>query len=104
MSTDSPPTFPTSSCESCHAPIIWAVNRNNDPMPIDTEPVNPNTGGGTVLLTARGGTAPLAAVVSNPAQLFGKRWVWRPHMKTCPYAERYRAVARRPASRGRVRP
>lgn len=92
---DGPPQFRTSQCGSCSAPIIWAVTKNAERMPVDAEPVNPTTGNGNVLLTARGGADPFATVVSNPAQLFGKRWVWRPHMATCPYAGHYRNKARK---------
>jgi hypothetical protein len=79
------------ACKSCQAPIIWATStRTGDPMPVDAEPVDVNTGGGDVLLTARPGTSPLARVVTNPAYLFGVKAVYRRHSLTCPFAARYR--------------
>lgn len=102
---DRPPQFSTASCKSCSAPIIWTITTNNERMPVDAEPVAVNTGGGNVILTERGGAAPLATVVSNPAKLFGKKWVWRLHMATCPHAEYYRGKAKRqPGRRGWVAP
>lgn len=82
------PSYPVDECESCNAPIIWAVTRNVRRMPVDAEPVDTSTGGGNVLLSREGGRV-MAEVVSNPGRLFGRR-VYRSHMQTCPFRDRYR--------------
>ncbi len=87
VAADQPPTFPTDACEGCKAPIIWALTDRGRNLPVDVDPVGPSAGNVLLTATAR---APLARVVSNPARLFGKRWVWRSHFVTCPYAEHYR--------------
>jgi hypothetical protein len=66
-------------------------------MPVDAEPVDVNHGGGNVLLTSSP-AGPLAQVVSNPADLFGARAVYRSHFATCPYAARHRRSRRSGAS------
>lgn len=103
---DDRPQYPTASCASCFAPIIWATTTNGANIPVDAEPVDVNGGHGSVLLYPRPAGV-LAEVVVDKARLFGKRWVYRPHMETCPFAERYRGRARqrRPGHRrGWARP
>jgi hypothetical protein len=87
VAAEQPPSYPTDPCEGCKAPIIWAITDNGRHMPVDIEPVGPNSG--NVLLTGPP-RAPRAEVVRNPAKLFGKANVYRSHFVTCPYAERYR--------------
>lgn len=94
-----PPSFPVEHCKSCNGLIIWATTANLRTMPVDAEPVNPNTGGGNILLAETGAT-PRATVVSNPARLFGKT-VYRSHFVTCPHAERHRHPRARPSKRAR---
>lgn len=84
---EKPPTYPTDPCEGCKAPVIWATTSAGRPMPVDVDPVGPNSG--NVLLSGPP-AKPRAQVVGNPAKLFGLRWVYRSHFVTCPFAERYR--------------
>ncbi len=77
--------FETARCDSCNAPIIWAVTKNAKSMPVDVEPVK----GGNVQLDARGGATPLASVLSI-AQQFGKANLRRSHFVTCPNAAQHR--------------
>lgn len=99
---DQPPPYPTAKCKSCPAPIIWVLI-GGDKVPVDAEPVALNGGGGTILLTFKGeGIAPVGRKVTNPRDLFGKRWVYRSHFETCPFAAHHRRTAFRPA-RGRTR-
>lgn len=95
--TDGAPDYPTEPCKACSAPVIWAVVAARwgapKPVAVDADPVGPTAG--TVLLTAPApGVKPLATVVNNPAGLFGKRWVYRRHLDTCPYRGHYRNKAR----------
>lgn len=96
---DQPPSYPTAKCDSCKAPIIWAVTRQVRRIPIDAEPVGV-AGGGNVLLSP-GSPAPRATVVGGTQQslLFGKRWVYRSHFATCSHADRHRHP--RASNRGR---
>lgn len=91
LDDDKPPQYPRGQCTSgtCQAPIVWAVLPNGDKLPVDAEPVDINRGGGDILLT-QDGTIIRARRVTNPAQLFGKRWVYRSHFDTCPQAGQWR--------------
>jgi hypothetical protein len=88
-----------SNCEACRAPIIWATTASKDRVPVDVDPVNPALGSATVKLTDRGpGQPPRAELVRDQRRWFGAQVGWRSHMDTCPYADHYRARARRRAS------
>lgn len=84
------PARTTASCRSCEAPVVWA-DSDNGRICFDADPVAVNGGGGTHLLRARAGQDPYATRVTNPAQLFGKREVWRRHNDVCPHRGRYRS-------------
>lgn len=92
--TEVPAFTATGNCAGCKAPVIWAVTANDRRMPVDAEPVAPCGGGGNLRLTARGGLAPLAEVITDPAELAAQQCVWRNHFVTCPYAKHFRS--RRP--------
>lgn len=89
---DRPPQYPTDRCRSCQAPVIW-VALGSKGLPVDAEPVAVNGGGGSILLSGPEGVEPKGQRVRSQRELFGKRWVWRPHSETCPYAARYRSAA-----------
>jgi hypothetical protein len=89
-----PPRYKTGECRSCHARIIWAVIATNlRRVCVDAEPVDVNTGNGDVLLTDRGrNVAPAAELLTaatRAVRLFGKRWVYRRHIDTCPYRKHH---------------
>lgn len=87
--TEQPPQYPTTQCRgpNCHALIIWAVTEGKGvEIPIDAEPVKT----GNVLLLPHPSGEPRARVVRNPAQLFGKKWIYQSHFVTCPHAKLYR--------------
>lgn len=90
------PGYDTGRCDACKAPIIWAVTATGQRVCVDAAPVALDGGQGDTTLTPRGpGLPPLASVARNPAGLFGARRVYRRHIQTCPYRDRYRAAARR---------
>lgn len=76
--------WPTSTCDGCGAPIIWATTVRGEKMPVDAGPA-PD---GNVVLRMVGGR-PHAEVVSNPARLFGKT-ARKSHFATCPKAGTFR--------------
>lgn len=87
--------YQVAHCDGCKAPIIWAITARGDKVCVDAEPVAVNGGQGDTTLVGRGpGCPPLARIAANPASLFGASAVYRRHIHTCPYAERYRAAAR----------
>ena len=75
-----------STCRSCHAPIVWAVNDlTGKAMPLDAEPVD----GGNVILHALGSTC----TVLNAGQgtlLDDDEPRYVPHFATCPDADTWR--------------
>ncbi len=75
-------------CESCHAPIIWAVTTRAKRMPVDFEP----SGNGNISLQ-QVGLAPLAVVLSVAKQ-FGRKDLRTSHFVTCPDAKAWRSKAR----------
>ncbi len=86
-------------CRACQAPIVWATTAGGDRVPVDVEPVDASSGSANVKLTPRSeGRPPCAERVRDQRKFFGVRHGWRDHMTTCPYAEHYRARARRRAS------
>jgi len=82
-----PTGYPTAACESCPAPIIWAVTRNGRRMPVDRDPVKT----GNVALTDRThlGQPPLAEVLAA-ARCFGRRDLRESHFVTCPHSTVWR--------------
>ena len=87
------PDFTIDDCQSCKAPVIWAVTTNARTMPVDAVPVQ----GGNIQLEHRGEkTTPLARVLS-PTQQFGKKDLRRSHFATCPDSKSWRnkSVGRR---------
>lgn len=93
-----PPRYPTTKCRSCPARIFWAAAEGGGRVPVDEDPVAVHaagTGNGELLLTHRGdGVLPLARKVRTPGDLFGRRWAWRSHLTTCPYAGYHRGGRR----------
>lgn len=77
-------SFVRDECESCHAPVIWAVTANAKRMPVDFEP----TEGGNIALRP-GGMAPVATVLSVAKQ-FGRKDLRTSHFATCPDAKLWR--------------
>jgi hypothetical protein len=92
-----------STCEWCHAPIVWGTTSKDARMPLD---VNPDSEGGNILLLADGTTL-RAAVLGR----FVTKTVWKEqghrlrtrHALTCPQAEEWRHKRRTapPTRRGR---
>jgi len=89
---EEPPHYPVTQCTSvrCRAPIISATLPNGDRIPVDAEPVNTSRVKADILLAHAGPGKVRATRVTNPAQLFGRRWVYRSHFDTCADAPRYR--------------
>jgi hypothetical protein len=78
------------SSAKCGAAIIWAISATTgSPQPIDFAP----SADGTVKLTERPGEAPLATVIRNPADRFGKQ-LRLAHHASCPDAARWRGGKR----------
>lgn len=82
--------FLRDQCDTCNADIVWAISAAKGVrQPIDFEP----SATGTVRLTERPGQPPLATVIRNPADRFGK--VLRlAHHATCPQAAQWRGRRR----------
>lgn len=76
--------FIRDQCESCQAPIIWAVTAAARRMPVDYTPAD----GGNIALRP-GPQAPIAAVLSVAAQ-FGRTDLRTSHFATCPHAALWR--------------
>jgi len=73
-------------CKSCSAPIIWAITKTGNRMPVDARP-HPN---GNVQLTQEGSATPWATVHKQGPGLFDE-WVGHmPHHATCPDADKWR--------------
>ena len=77
--------YPTETCRSCPAKVIWAVTERDKPMPVDAEPA---AGGNLALETNHNGRV-MSRVV--PAHLaFGRSDLRLSHFATCPQADQWR--------------
>ena len=85
----------TDQCDACLAPVLWCVTAKGVRVPVDPEPVRAATGAADCVVTERPNRPPRVHVLRSQAELFGRRWAHRTHLRTCPHAERYRALARR---------
>ncbi|WP_026874277.1 hypothetical protein [Jiangella gansuensis] len=92
---------PDGRCESCGAPVRWAVTAaNRRPIPLDPEPVEPRTRGALVLIgeTAYGrrdAAARLMAMFAESEADADHRamtdYAWHvAHFATCPKAHHHR--------------
>lgn len=88
------------TCNSCNAPVIWAVSaKTGKPIPIDATPVGTLASmSGLFVLVKRLEPTPLAwAVAPDTAtlDLYRQRDValYRTHFVTCPNAARHRNAA-----------
>lgn len=73
--------YPTGTCPSCPAQVIWAETVAGRRIPVDVQPAR----GGNVALTARPGDLPPLAAVVSLAKQFGRQGTLRmPHHVTCP--------------------
>ncbi len=79
--------YPTATCRSCPAQIIWAVTAKGKYMPVDAEP-NPD-GNVELLPPAPGMRAPQAIVHGQP-QMMTEGAIHMPHHATCPKADEWR--------------
>lgn len=80
------PDYQIEQCGTCHAEIIWAVTTKAKRMPVDKD-IHAQ---GNVLLADRGGSTPLAKVLTV-AQQFGMQGkLRRSHFATCPDANKHR--------------
>lgn len=85
----SPDGFPTDSCRSCEAPIVWATTEGGKAMPVDSALTD---GGNVALIAPRTNVPgePIIAMVLDQDALFddGPRHV--SHFVTCPQAAGWR--------------
>lgn len=78
--------FPTSPCNACQKPMIWAVTRLGKDIPLNAQP----DANGNIRLVDRGSLGPLAEVLSV-AQQFGRQGtLYTTHFTNCPRADRFR--------------
>lgn len=78
--------FRVDQCQSCGAPVIWAVTVRARTMPVDAQPAK----GGNVQLEDRGdGATPLARILSVSKQ-FGVKDLRMSHFVSCPQAAQWR--------------
>lgn len=83
------PIYPTATCSSCTALIIWATTARGKAMPIDALPATD----GNIRLDDRGpGRPPLAVVVATDQAdlLDSDQQRWKSHFATCPNADEHR--------------
>ena len=73
----------TSACQSCEAPMVWVLTRNNKRMPVDAEPRS------TGSFELRQGVGQVFADFV-PAKARGGRDLYGPHFETCPHAAQHR--------------
>lgn len=80
-------------CRSCSKPILWAMTRNDRPMPVNPTPSD----AGNVLLARQNGV--LRGQVLNRGQADGARAagaaLHTPHWRDCPNADDHRRTRRR---------
>jgi hypothetical protein len=74
-------TRPKGTCDSCKAPLKWAVTRKGHRMPLDPEPV-PD---GNLVLTYEGDT-----VIAEGAPTGTTRARYQSHFASCPDREQHR--------------
>jgi len=73
----------SAKCNSCDAPIIWALTENGKRMPVDAEPVRD----GNIVLEHHGQR--VTAIVRD-AMLPGLEPLYKSHFATCPNASTHR--------------
>lgn len=90
--------FPTDTCRSCGAPIVWTLTVRDRDMPVDAEPV----AGGNLQLERivryRGAepvtTDRIRSTVVKSHLAFGSSDLYLSHFAKCPQASKWRTRAK----------
>jgi len=77
------------TCRSCGAEILWVRTEKERRMPLDRQPVDDSTPGGTFVLRDTGSPEGPLAISATPAQLPGEVY-YVSHFATCPHAAEHR--------------